>query len=292
MRTLPEGLQAHLDSGTTGLCHCWKLMLASGETLGFTDHDRTLSFAGTSFEAAAGFSGSEIESSLGLSVDNLEASGALQSGLLDEARLRAGDFDHAAIEIWRVNWQEVSQRVLLRKGHLGEVTYGGTAFTAEVRGLAHLMNQPKGRLYQHGCDAMLGDSRCKVNAAAFSETGTILAAAGASLTAAEIAGADERYSRGTISFLSGAGMGRTLTIRRHRKVEGQAKLELQATPAFAVLAGDTVKLVAGCDKQLATCRAKFANAANYRGFPHMPGTDFVAAFPRTGDPALDGGRRG
>ena len=52
--------------------------------------------------------------------------GALDSMQLDAEKLRAGDFDHATIEIWRVNWQDVAQRVLLRKGHLGEVTHGGS----------------------------------------------------------------------------------------------------------------------------------------------------------------------
>ena len=127
------------------------------------------------FEAQAGFEASEIESSLGLSVDNLEASGALDSGQLDAERLRAGDFDHATIEIWRVNWQDVAQRVLMRKGHLGEVTHGGVGFTAEVRGLSHLLNQTKGRVFQFGCDAKLGDARCTVNleTAAFRGVGTV-----------------------------------------------------------------------------------------------------------------------
>jgi uncharacterized phage protein (TIGR02218 family) len=291
MRTLPAGLQAHLDQGVTTLCHCWRLTLKSGETLGFTDHDRALAFDGTSFEAQAGYTASEIESSLGLSVDNLEAEGALSSGALDEARLRAGDFDHATVEIWRVNWQQVSQRLLLRKGHLGEVSYGGGRFNAELRGLAHLLNQEKGRLFQHSCDAMLGDARCKVNAAAFSETRSVASAAGAVLTLANVAGADGWHSRGTIEFLSGEGAGRVLTIKRHRKAGSSGVIELWEEPAFAIAAGDQAKLTAGCDKQLSTCRAKFSNAVNYRGFPHMPGSDFVTAFPRSGDPSLDGGRR-
>ena len=91
MRTLPPGLSAHLASGTTTLCHCWKLMPVTGPALGFTDHDRDLVFDGVTFEAQAGFEASEIESSLGLSVDNLEASGALESTQLDAERLRAGD---------------------------------------------------------------------------------------------------------------------------------------------------------------------------------------------------------
>ena len=170
MRQLAAGLAAHLGSGTTTLCHCWRLETVGGDVMGFTDHDRDLSFDGMGFEAEAGFTATEIESSLGLAVDNLEASGALSSERLNAARLLAGDFDNAAIEVWMVNWQDVSQRSLLRRGNLGEITRGPAAFTAELRGLAHALNQPRGRIYQYGCDAVLGDARCGVDleAAAFS----------------------------------------------------------------------------------------------------------------------------
>ncbi len=294
MRTLPAGLQAHLDSGTTTLCQCWRLTLQSGERLGFTDHDVSLSFDGTSFEAAAGYSGSEIESSLGLSVDNLEASGALQSGFLDEVRLRAGDFDHATIEIWRVNWSAVAQRLLMRKGNLGEATYGDGAFTAEVRGLAHVLNQSKGRIYQFGCDAALGDGRCGVDveAAAFSATGVVVSLDGAVLALTGLSFADDWFTRGTATWVSGAGLGRTLAVKRHRNQQGLARITLAETPGFAVAPAEQVKLVAGCDKQFSTCQNRFANAANFRGFPHMPGNDFVTTFARQGDPANDGGKRG
>ena len=77
MKTLPIGLQAHLDSGTTTFSHCWRMTLRSGERFGFTDHDVSLTFDGTAFEAQAGFTGSEIESSLGLSIDNLDAAAHL-----------------------------------------------------------------------------------------------------------------------------------------------------------------------------------------------------------------------
>jgi hypothetical protein len=60
MRQLAPGLQTHLDSGTTTLCHCWRVTLKSGEKLGFTDHDLDLNFDGTVFEASAGFTASSI----------------------------------------------------------------------------------------------------------------------------------------------------------------------------------------------------------------------------------------
>lgn len=49
-------------------------------------------------------------------------------------------------------------------------------------------------------------------------------------------------------------------------------------------------IAAGCDKRLATCGARFANRANFRGFPHMPGVDAVLAGPAS-KRANDGGRR-
>ena len=44
----------------------------------------------------------------------------------------------------------------------------------------------------------------------------------------------------------------------------------------------------GCDRHLGTCRGRFGNVVNFRGFPHIPGSDFVLRYPRSGDRA-DGG---
>ena len=49
MKPLSPALQAHLDGGTTTLAWCWRISRADGVTLGFADHDRTLSFDGTDF---------------------------------------------------------------------------------------------------------------------------------------------------------------------------------------------------------------------------------------------------
>ena len=288
MRTLPPGLSAHLASGATTLCHCWKLIPLNGPVLGFTDHDRDLVFDGVTFEAQAGFEASEIESSLGLSVDNLEASGALDSSQLDAERLRAGDFDHAAIEIWRVNWQDVAQRVLLRKGHLGEVTHGGTGFTAEVRGLSHLLNQTKGRVFQFGCDANLGDTRCGVNL----ETTAGWVSATEANRRFTVTGlnsfAAAWFSLGTLTWTSGLNAGRMAEVKLHGP---PGIIELWQAASFAVAPGDGFTIRAGCDKQFTTCRAKFSNGENFRGFPHLPGTDFVTTFASREGQNNDGGSR-
>ena len=282
MKHLPEGMQAHLDSGATTLCWCWRLTRRDETRLGFTDHDRDITFDGTTFEAAAGFTASEMRDSVGLSVDNLEVTSALSSDRLSEGDLTAGLYDDARVEIYRVNWTAPEQRVLMRTGSLGEVRRAGLDFTAEVRGLSHYLQQPKGRLYQFTCDADLGDGRCKVllSNPLYRGEGAIVAVASARrFTVSGLSDfADDWFSRGLLTFTSGAASGQAIEVRTHSKAGDVVTIELWAPARAPLVAEQTFVVTAGCDKHLATCQEKFANVTNFRGFPHMPGNDFVTAF--------------
>lgn len=289
MKVLGDELRSHLQSGATTLCWCWRLTRRDGTKFGFTDHDRDLTFDDTLFEASSGFNASEIREQVGLSVDNLDVTGALTSDLLSETALSSGDFDDARIEIFRVNWQDPSQRVLSRTGSLGEVNRTGTSFTAEVRGLAHYLQQPTGRLFQHTCDADLGDARCDVDLSSspYRGFGTI-----ASITDPRrliVDGLDDFpigwFIRGILSFETGANAGRAMEIKNHTARGDAIEIELWQPMGEPIAVGDTVITTAGCDKRIETCAARFANAVNFRGFPHMPGNDFVTAVAQPGNVA-------
>jgi len=293
MMELPAELQAHLDTGATTLCWCWRLTRTDGTELGFTDHDRDLAFDGTTFQADSGFTASEIASSVGLSVDNLEAEGALQSGHMSETDLAKGLYDNAVVEVWRVNWADVAERVLVRKGNLGEVTIQDGAFVAEIRGVAHALNQTQGRVFQAQCDADLGDARCTVDldSAAFKTSGTVDSTS--SDTRFVVTGLDSFdagwFTRGFLTWDTGGNAGQKMEVKRHTKADGTVTIGVWQTPAVAVAAGDTFTIRAGCDKQFTTCRDKFSNVANFRGFPHIPGNDFVVQVAERNDPDNDGG---
>ena len=290
MKSLSPDFQAHLSSGTTTLAWCWKLTRRDGAVQGFTDHDTALNFDGITYEAVSGFVASEVQSTLGLAVDNLSVLGALSSASLNEDDLAAGLYDDADIEIWRVNWASPEQRVLMRKGNLGEVKRGKTGFQAEVRGLAHRLNQPVGRVYAYACDADLGDVRCAkdISSSAFTARGTVGAVIDARRFAVGgiAAYANGWFSAGKLTFTTGANAGRAMEIKRHSAFG----IELWQAMSENVATGDAVTLTAGCDKQFATCKAKFANAANFRGFPFMPGNDAVLSYPTAAQPR-DGGSR-
>jgi hypothetical protein len=44
------------------------------------------------------------------------------------------------------------------------------------------------------------------------------------------------------------------------------------------IVGAPVRIVEGCDRTLAACAFRFANAVNFQGEPHLPGNDLLARY--------------
>lgn len=286
MKDLDAGLAAHLASGVTTLCWCWRIERRDGVVQGFTDHDRDVMFDGLTYEAASGFTATDMRDEVGLSVDNLEVSGALSSQSLEEHALQNGHYDDASVQIFRVNWTAPDQRVLMRAGSLGEVRRTGLHFSAEVRGLAHYLQQPSGRLYQYACDADLGDGRCKIDLdqAAFRAT-AIVAESDDHLrfgVSGLAAFAPVFFARGQVTITDGMHAGAVREVKSHVRRNDVDWLTVWTALASPLDAGTEVVVTAGCDKRLKTCRDTFANVANFRGFPHMPGNEIITRVGRRG----------
>ncbi len=97
------------------------------------------------------------------------------------------------------------------------------------------------------------------------------------------------FTCGRLVFLDGANAGVAVEVRRHGTGESGGELDLWHDMALPIAVGDRFRVTAGCDRRFETCRDRFANAVNYRGFPHMLGTDFVLRAARTGEAGMDGG---
>lgn len=282
MKTLSPDLQAHLDEGTTTLAWCWRISRSDSVALGFTDHDRALAFDGTEFEPESGFAASEIRAGSDLAVDAQDASGVLSSDRITESDILDGRWDNAAVELWRVNWADTGQRVLMRRGAVGQIRRGRIAFVAEVRSLAHLLGQTVGRTFQAGCDAELGDARCGIDLenAVYKGNGMVTERLrDRAFRASGLAGFEAGwFAAGTLTWTSGANAGRITEVLSHGLTATIATLTLLEAPARAIAEGDSFITRAGCDKRIATCTGKFANTPNFRGFPHIPGQDAVLRY--------------
>jgi uncharacterized phage protein (TIGR02218 family) len=288
-------LDEHLETGATGVARCWRVTRSDGVQYGFTDHDGDLIFEGTVFRADTGLSAAALTQTTGLSVDNTEAVGALSDASINEADLIAGRFDGAEIEAWLVKWDEPENRVMQFRGSLGEITRQGGAFSAELRGLAEKLNVPMGRVYQKPCSAVLGDADCAfdLTTPGFSVEAALAQVAGGRVLWFEaLSGFEPRwFERGRAVILDGAGQGLAAAVKIDVLDGGRRRIELWDRLRVDLQVGDRVRLSAGCDKRMATCRTKFDNLLNFRGFPDLPGDDWMVAHPSRLSARLGGSRR-
>jgi uncharacterized phage protein (TIGR02218 family) len=271
-----QALLDHLASGVTTLAACWKLTLRDGTVMGFTDHDTDIPFNGVTYEAASGFDASRIATAGDLSVDELEVDALLESSGITDGDLEAGRFDFAEIEIFSVNYQDLSQgRILWRKGWLGEVTTEHGIATAEVRGLTQALKQTVGETYSVTCRAELGDARCGVDLSGHTVTGTVTAVTDAQqFTDSGRAEADDHFTYGLLTWTGGANAGLEMEV----KAFSAGTFTLYEPMPYPVAAGDGYEVYAGCDKLHTTCINKFGNIDNFRGEPFIPGTDEISRF--------------
>ena len=220
MRELQGALAQRVESGAVRLCHVWVLERRDGMRLGFTDHDRDLEMVLDQgvvvCRAASGWSQGSGEALARTEAGGFSASGALDDEAITEVDILAGLYDAARVELWRVDWGDVTARVRLWVGSLVRIRREAGRFVADLEGPMAALDRVVGRTYGQDCDAVLGDARC-------------------GLTAAQIDG---------------------------RK----------------------------CDRRWATCGGVFGNSVNFRGFPDVPGDDFIMVRPVNGA-RHDGGSR-
>lgn len=287
-----SALLTHLATGTTTVCRCWEVRRKDGVRLGFTDHDRPLNFDSQTFRPEAGMEAAALVQTTGLSVDNTESIGVLSSSAISEADIKAGRYDGAVVSSWLVNWADTDARMLQFRGTMGEVRRAQGAFQAELRGLTELLNQPQGFVYQRPCSAVLGDKRCGVDMSG-PEMGVDLEVEtvedGRLFRFSGLGGFDTQwFTRGRLKLTSGAASGLIGLIKEDRILGATREIELWQELRAEVRAGDGVRLEAGCDRRASTCRSKFGNFLNFRGFPHIPGEDWLTSYPKRGSAGLGG----
>jgi uncharacterized phage protein (TIGR02218 family) len=284
----PEALAVHLGGEVTTVCHCWRLVRRDGVATGYTDHDRPLTVGATIYAPQTGLAASEARDTLGLAVDTVDVEGALSSDDISDEDIAAGLYDGATVETFLVNWRQPEDFVLLRKATVGKITRADGRFVAELESLVHSLDRPNGRYVSRSCGAELGDARCgfDLDNPDFTGAGTVEAhEAPSTLAVAGLDGFEPGwFAHGVLTWTTGANTGRSERVEEHRKDASGTTLVLRPGNGIVAGAGDMFSVVAGCDKKFATCKTKFANALNFRGFPHLPGNDAAYGY------VVDGGR--
>ncbi len=263
-----------LTGDLTTIALCWRIERRDGVTLGLTDHDRDLLIDGLIHRAAPGMTPSAINRSDGLEADSMDVRGALSSPAIAARDLRAGRWDGARVQLFAVDWTGAPGKVELGEGVIGAVETEGDAFTAELRGASALLDHPVVEETSPECRAELGDKRCRVAMAGRRRCARVVAVAGRTLTLDTTEPLANAYGSGRLRWFGGRNAGLEAAVASS---EGTT-IALRADPVFVPTVCDLVEVSEGCDKSIATCAGRFANAANFRGEPFLPGIDLLTRY--------------
>ena len=277
MRALSPELQARLAAPVAHWTLCWRIQRRDGIIVGLTAHDRSLIIDGVEYLAQPSFEPSAISLSAGLEATDMNLRGALSSGFMREEDLRAGRFDGATIAVFMVDWREPETGSIdLFMGRFGSVQHGPDGFSVDCQSVRALLAKPVCGQFSVECRAAFGDHDCRVPLLRHTHLAQVAAAASndaVTLDTLPFAAAD--YGYGTLRWLTGRNAG----VRQEILSVAGSTVVLRDTAAYLPAAGDRCSLTRGCDKRFSTCRDRFANIGNFRGEPHVPGTDSILAYP-------------
>ncbi|MBS0479050.1 MAG: DUF2163 domain-containing protein [Proteobacteria bacterium] len=252
----------------------WRIERRDGIAIGLTSHDRDLVIDGFVYRAAPGMTPSAIRRTADLDADTMDVSGALGGAAIAEADLIAGRWDGARVAVRAVDWDTGASIAELGEGRIGQVELRDGAFTAELAGIAAALDRPVCEATSPECRAELGDARCRAPMAARRRFARVTASADAVLTVDAAEPSTNAYGDGLVRWIGGGNSGLESAVA----ASDGATLTLRAPPRFEA-AGALIELIEGCDKSIATCAARFANALNFRGEPYLPGIDLLTRYP-------------
>ena len=263
-----------LDGELTSVGLCWRLERGDGAGLALTSHDEAMSVDGDLYEPMPGIMPASISRGLGLDPQVSEISGGLSSDALSETDLALGRWDGGRAVLSAVDWTAPdAAEIVLLQGEIGAVRTQDDGFTADLNGSATALDGPICPTTSPQCRAEFGDKACRVDLRGRTRRATVVSSANGELTLDQNFG--DEILLGRLRYLSGQNAGLTTVIIA---VTGD-QVRVRDLPRAAIEDGCRVELREGCDKTFATCCARFANAANFRGEPYLPGNDLLTRYP-------------
>ena len=257
-----------------GVATFWRIERRDGVALGFTSHNRDLTFDGLLHRAAPGMLPSALRRTGALSRDTLEVQGMLAHDAISTEDLRQRRYDRAFVKIGLIDW-ETRDRAVLFEGEIGELNENSGRFETELRSAKARLERDYVPRTSPGCRAEFCDAACRLPAAHYTHLCPVnaidLAANTVHFTGAPTAAA---MLHGFLRWVDGPQVGVTMRVEAINGgglVLGQP-LAAEAAPGLRAF------LREGCDHTLATCHGRFANSVNFQGEPFLPGNDLLARY--------------
>lgn len=278
MRQLPIGFAQKLESSVTTLCLAWAFMRSDGLEIRVTNHDCDLIIDSKVYKSTPSLSAGTIETDASFAPDSFNAIGGYEIDGIEKNDILLGRWDRAKVKLFVADWTQTEYYIEIWGGFINGFRQSKFGFEMELVGPEQQLSNIIGRKYTRQCCAQLGDNFCKINLAqpSHQKSAQISALkADRIIEIINIGGETSDFEFGHLGFNSGELIGIKISIKTIIARQNIWEIHLSRPLAIMPKLGDEITLFVGCDKSFDICKTRFANQANFRGFPHMPGEDFA-----------------
>ncbi|MEM9310491.1 MAG: DUF2163 domain-containing protein [Pseudomonadota bacterium] len=269
-------MRVFFDRELDNVATFWRVLRRDGVALGFTSHDRDLTFAGLRHRAAPGMVPAAIRMTNEIADDSAEVEGALSHDSISEEDLAAGLFDEASVFIGAVDWETLENETLYA-GQIGQIEDDRRGFGAQLRSAKHILDHDLVPRTSPTCRATFCGRGCGLSASRFTSRQRVSDIDESTNRIALDTTVSDALIDGHVRFLSGPQTGLVFGI-----LDATSNwLTLDRPIASGTSIGIPLELREGCDHTLTTCAGRFGNARNFRGEPFLPGNDLLTRYGRT-----------
>ena len=271
MRTIDSDLYDDIQEGN--ICRLIKITTKAGDVYGWCDSDMPVTVDGLTYKPAPGLQTVQYVTTADTEVSSQEIGG----GWIDvpEEDIASGVMDSAEVEgAWASYEHPENGRLVVFVGQIDSIKYHENGFKAEIMSFMKQLERNIGHVYTANCrHKLFGDiapglaGACTLDSASYTFTGSVATVVKNrwKFTTSGLAQAAGYFSSGRLTFTSGANSGLHFQVKKH----DSGGFELFLPTGRLITVGDTFSVEAGCDKTFGTCKAKFNNAVNFGGFPHI-----------------------
>jgi uncharacterized phage protein (TIGR02218 family) len=257
-----------------------------GTVLRIAEADETIVCDGDTFVALEGGEMSAVEHTLGGGIPSMQVKfNHSETGTFDTSDIANGFFDGAAVLLYIADRNNLALgKGLLFTGTIQPISYDNyLSGTFGIKGQASEA-QSIVQTYAPMCRTDLFSSLCTVDPASYAHAGTI----GSIVDKFDcvIAGLSSPPEDGYFNLGVGVTAG-GITFEIANWVQSTLTLTTFLPRCALFTEGEAVTLYPGCDKTIATCKARFSNNLNFQAEPHFAGKSAASAVGPT--LSIDGG---
>ncbi len=283
MQSISPGLQAHLAGDVLQICTLIKYTRLDGVIRAYTDHDQDLTVDGITYTATGNIVPTAVETTADMSSSSMDSTGVLSVQVGDllgitEDDVERGRYDGARVDVAIGCWShpEYGSKHQMR-AFVGDIKIHNGNYTFTYLGIQESLQKTVGRFFNVDCDAILGDSRCKVDLGPLTITASVTATDDARFTihSPSLVIQDGWWIDGTLTWISGANAGDSCEVRD--SISDAVGLWLPAY--YPIQIGDTFSIYPGCNKTATRCKNIFKNFPNFRGYIAVPGQSILMWYP-------------